>query len=189
MLAGQAQAGPPPDKAAPCAACHGAQGQGMASQKAPRLAGLNPAYTAAQLDAFGSGARASPVMAPIARNLAPKDRTAVAAWFASLPANAEASAALAQAAPRGRQLAERGAWAAGVPPCAGCHGPAGAGVGAVVPPLAGQGSAYLLAQLDGFRGGARRGDPLGLMAGVAKRLSPDDLKAAAAYYAALPVTP
>lgn len=42
---------------ATCIACHGAQGQGMAEQGAPPLAGTDPAYLARQLRNFREGIR------------------------------------------------------------------------------------------------------------------------------------
>ena len=73
------------------------------------------------------------------------------------------------------------------PPCASCHGSRGTGVGSVTPPLAGQTQAYLLAQLKRFRSGERKSDTLGLMNGIARRLSNNDLRAAAAYYGSLAI--
>ena len=78
-------------------------------------------------------------------------------------------------------------WSVQAPPCASCHGSRGSGVGSVTPPLAGQTQAYLLAQLKRFRSGERKGDTLGLMQGIAHRLSGEDLRDAAAYYASLPI--
>ena len=43
--------------AAPCMACHGADGAGQAAAGNPRLAGLDAAYLQKQLDDFASGAR------------------------------------------------------------------------------------------------------------------------------------
>ena len=45
----------------------------------------------------------------------------------------------------------RGAWERNIPECVACHGPAGMGVGASFPPLAGQSAQYLGAQLNAWR--------------------------------------
>ena len=168
-----------------CGSCHGLAGEGAPAQQAPRLAGLNPDYLARQLAAFAAGQRANPTMATIARSLTPDQRQRMADYFARLPPAAAQGPAPTGDRVRGRALAETGDWAHGVPACDACHGPGGLGVGAAMPPLRGQGEAYLLRQLQAFRGGARRGDGLGLMASVARRLSETDLRAAAAYYAGL----
>ncbi len=62
---------------APCAACHGANAQGLQSLNAPRLAGGSDWYLVTQLRNFRSGARGSHVadtfgqqMAPMAKPLA-----------------------------------------------------------------------------------------------------------------------
>lgn len=172
-----------------CSGCHGADGGGSAPLQAPRLAGLDAGYLADQLDRFASGARKNDTMAAVAKALTPDQRRAVARYFAALPVPASPPAQAQGDLARGRALAERGDWAVKAPACAACHGPQGLGVGAITPPLAGQSAAYLSAQLTAFRSGARRSDTLGLMNGIATRLSPADLQAAAAYYASLPARP
>jgi cytochrome c553 len=170
-----------------CSTCHGLQGQGLPERDAPRLAQLDAGYLARQLAAFASGQRRNAVMAPIARALSPPQREALAAHFAALPAPAAKAGPVDDAGlSRGRELAEAGDWSRNAPPCAACHGPHGEGVGSVTPPLVGQTQAYLEGQLRAFRSGQRTGLG-GLMNGIANRLSGDDLRAAAAYYASLPL--
>ena len=70
-------------KAQMCAVCHGAQGISTAPD-APHLAGQPAIYTAAQLQAYRSGARRHEVMAVIARMLSDDDISNLAAWYASL---------------------------------------------------------------------------------------------------------
>lgn len=62
----------------------------------------------------------------------------------------------------------------------------GLGAGSVSPALAAQPAGYIEAQLNAWRDGDRRADPLGLMTGLAKRLTPAEIKAVAAYYASRP---
>lgn len=86
--------------------------------------------------------------------------------------------ALARAQP---DSAAGGAPATPLAGCAGCHGAAGEGradVGA--PRLAGQGLAYLRAQLDAYADGRRRN---AVMTPIAKGLSPQQRHAAASLYA------
>lgn len=169
-----------------CASCHGQGGQGLPDHGAPRLAQLDAGYLAAQLNAFASGSRVQAVMGPIARALTTEQRGQIAGYMASLvmPPSAPPVPTRADTA-AGRRLAIEGDWAKNVPPCAACHGPNGEGVGSVTPPLTGQTQAYLVQQLKAFRESARR-DPLGLMAGVAKRVSSGVSNSVAAYYAGLP---
>lgn len=169
-----------------CRSCHGARGEGVAVQDGPRLAGLNADYLAGQLDAFATGARRNPVMEPIARALSDEQRGALSAYFAGLPPtpHAAAPAVPAQALTRGRALAVSGDWSRGVPACVACHGPGGAGVGGVTPPLVGQTQAYLVQQLTAYRDNGRKG-ALGLMNGIARRLSAAQRRDVAVYFASL----
>lgn len=167
-----------------CTSCHGAHGEGMGAF--PHLAGTGQAYLLEQLDAFGDGSRKNPVMQPFAQKLTPAQRSAVAAYFASLPAPVKASDnEAATPADPGAWLAIRGRWADQVPACSHCHGPGGSGVGASFPPLAGQPAQYLVEQLQAWRAGNRPPGPLGLMEGIAKRLTDADASAVVAYYAGL----
>lgn len=70
-------------KAALCAACHGTNGISTADMY-PNLAGQKEAYLVAQLKAFKSGARANPIMQPMAQQLSDDDINNVAAYFSSL---------------------------------------------------------------------------------------------------------
>jgi cytochrome c553 len=171
-----------------CRSCHGAQGEGAPGQNGPQIAHLNADYLERQLDAFATGARRHPVMEPIARKLTPEQRAALSAYFAALPdpppVDVEARAAGSELS-RGRTLALTGDWSHDVPPCTSCHGPGGVGVGSVTPRLAGQSEAYLFRQLTAYRDNGRKG-ALGLMNGVARRLSPKQLRSVAAYFASLP---
>lgn len=67
--------------------------------------------------------------------------------------------------------------------CAACHGANGISVGAAIPNLAGQKSAYLAAQLAAFKDGRRRND---VMAAIAGPLTSAEIAGVAAYYAGLP---
>ncbi len=69
--------------------------------------------------------------------------------------------------------------------CAACHGPEGRSVSPVFPRLAGQQSAYIMLQLDAFRGHLRA-DPnaQAYMWGMSSQLGDDTIKDLADYYAA-----
>ncbi|MCM2309810.1 MAG: c-type cytochrome [Steroidobacteraceae bacterium] len=168
---------------APCASCHGQAGEGQASF--PRLAGMDAAYLARQLNEFASGTRASPVMAPIAKALAPADRTALAQFYARMAPPVAAVAATSN--PIGERLALQGAWSKGVPACVQCHGPEGRGVGAAFPAIAGQSAGYISSQLKAFREGQRKNDPLQLMRSPASKLTDDEIEAVAQWFSTRPV--
>ena len=172
--------------AAPCMACHGADGEGMAAAGNPRLAGLDATYLQRQLDDFASGTRANPVMQPSASALSKDERAAMAKYYSSMPVPAHAAAA-APADGVGAWLATRGDWSRDLPGCDQCHAPGGVGVGANFPPLAGQSAAYIEAQLRAWQHGTRRNDPLALMQHVAKALTPQEIKAVSGWFAAQPL--
>ena len=171
-----------------CSSCHGAQGEGMAVAGFPRLAGLDAAYLMRQLQALADGQRNNPVMSGVAKLLTDADRQSLSAWYATLPAGTNA-AAPASVNPvlvaAGANLAQHGDWSRGVPACAQCHGGDGLGVGGTFPAIAGQSSAYIESQLKAWQAGTRHGDPMDLMLGVARKLSAEDISAAATYYASL----
>ena len=66
-----------------CAGCHGAAGHGIPVQY-PRLAGQHPEQSLAWLKAYASGARPSPVMAPVASRLSEADMQALSDYIAGL---------------------------------------------------------------------------------------------------------
>ncbi|WP_254424363.1 c-type cytochrome [Rhodanobacter sp. C05] len=176
--------------AAPCMACHGADGGGQASAGNPRLAGLDSAYLQKQLDDFSSGTRASPVMQATATALSEDERAALATYYSKLPIP---PALMKQTTPMpavdsaGAVLAISGRWDQQVPACVQCHGPAGVGVGAHFPPLAGQPTAYIEAQLKAWQQGTRHNDPLQLMQHLSSALSAQDISAVAGWFAAQPL--
>ena len=69
------------------------------------------------------------------------------------------AAELAGVVAGGQKLFRGGDQAKGLPACAGCHGPTGAGIPAQYPRIGGQFSEYLEAQLKTFREGSRANDP------------------------------
>lgn len=80
QAAGDAQAGKA--KAAACAGCHGANGEGKAPN--PALAGKAEDALVQALQEYKSGKRNNPVMKPFASNLSDQDIANLAAYYASL---------------------------------------------------------------------------------------------------------
>jgi cytochrome c553 len=184
---GLVQAAAPPAEAASCAACHGAQGEGLPAANYPRLAGLPAHYLAEQLKYFADGTRQNAIMVGMAKPLTPAQITILADYYASLPVAMPAPAATV--APdliaRGQQLAEFGDWKAGIPACFRCHAAGGVGVPPYFPPIVGQSAKYLADQITAWQTGMRKGDPQGLMHSVALRMSAVDTQAVTAYLAAI----
>jgi len=72
-------------KAAPCAACHGPDGNAGIDPQYPRLAGQYADYLAHALHEYKKGERKNPIMGGFATTLSDKDIEDLAAYFASLP--------------------------------------------------------------------------------------------------------
>lgn len=171
-----------------CAACHAADGNSPAAAN-PKLAGQIPEYLHRQLMNFKpQGAkkaeRENAVMAGMVAALSADDMRNVAAYYASQKLK-PAAAKDKELAALGQKLYRGGNPAAGLPACAGCHGPAGAGMPAQYPRIAGQFPEYIDAQLKAFRSGARANDPNGMMRGVAAKMSDREIQAVAEYAAGL----
>lgn len=174
-------AGLPPNVA--CLACHGLEGVGDGSGAFPRLTGQPAWYLYKQLQDYAGGTRPNDVMTPVAKALSLQQMEDVAAWYAT------------QAAPyapppqvdgvtlqHGGRLSAVGDPEKGIPACVTCHGPAGLGMPPAYPWLAGQYAAYTELQLTSWQQGVRRNDPLGVMATVAKAMTPEDIRATALYF-------
>ena len=144
---------------ATCAACHGADGQGNAALKAPRLNHLQPSYIEAQLQKFKAGHRGGPgssatamSMTPMAATLADEQAIAdVAAYIIGL--NGEVSAASVEGDKTlGGDYYNQF--------CGACHGAAAEGNLALNSPrLTGTDDWYLTEQLRAFRAGERGAHP------------------------------
>jgi cytochrome c553 len=181
--------GGPGGAGAACFSCHGLDGQGDAGAAFPRLAGLDAQYLAKQMADYASGLRPDAVMTPIAQQLDPADHQSVALYYAGLPARAPvvpAAAVDARLVQWGGILYARGSAERGIQACANCHGPDGRGLSGLYPSVAGQPAAYVEAQLRLWRNGTRRNDLADLMGGLARRMTDEDIRAAAAYVAGLP---
>ncbi|MDP2155564.1 MAG: c-type cytochrome [Sulfuricella sp.] len=166
-----------------CVACHGADGNSPAPAN-PKLASQHPDYLDKQMANFKSGERKSAIMAGMAAMLTPEDMKNVAAYFGGqkpAPAAAKDKALVAQ----GEKIYRGGVAAMGVPACSGCHGPAGSGIPAMFPRLAGQHGEYIVAELIKFRSGERANDPAKMMQMVAMKMSDQDMKAVAEYISGL----
>src|SRR5262245_16642476 len=171
-----------------CAACHADDGNSIAAAN-PKIAGQFPEYLDKQLRDFKAqggkkAARENPVMAGMVANLSDADMKGLASFYASQKLK-PAAAADKDLAALGQKVWRGGNAASGVPACAGCHGPAGAGLPGQYPRLAGQYAEYVAAQLKLFKEGGRTNDPNGAMRGVAAKMTEREIRAVAEYAAGL----
>jgi cytochrome c553 len=172
-----------------CAACHGPSGVST-STLIPTLAGMDAAVIYKQLDDYRAGKRLWGVMGAMAKSLSPQASADVAAYFAAqggglptLGSNRlpESGRSLREADPATR-LAFAGDPQRGIPPCSACHGPGGYKLGA--PALEGQHAAYIERQLASFAQGMRENDIFEQMRVIARQLTPEEVRAVAAFYGA-----
>jgi cytochrome c553 len=171
-----------------CASCHAADGNSTAPAN-PKIAGQFAEYLHKQLVDFKpqqgkKPSRESPIMMGMVANLSEADMKGLAAFYAGQKLK-PAAATDKNLAALGQKIWRGGNATTGVPACAGCHGPAGAGMPAQYPRLAGQYSEYIASQLKAFKEGGRANDPNGMMRGVAARMSEREIRAVAEYAAGL----
>ena len=172
-----------------CAACHGADGNSVASVN-PNLAGQGAEYITRQLQNFKAGIRPNPTMGAMVGNLTPDEMVALGVYFSrQKPKGGTAKdPALVKT---GQSLYRGGIGAAGLPACSSCHSPNGAGIPRNYPRLAGQHADYAYAQLKAFKAGDRGADKDGkdaqgkIMAAIAQKMSDAQMKAVTDYTAGL----
>lgn len=171
-----------------CGACHGTDGNSQIPTN-PKLAGQHAEYLYKQLTNFKSeggkpAERANAVMGGMVAALSADDMKGLATYFAGQKLNPEAAKNKASIE-LGQRLWRAGDLKRGIPACAACHGPAGAGLPAQYPRLAGQFADYTEAQLKAFRAGERANDPAKMMRTIALKMTDPEIKAVADYAAGL----
>jgi cytochrome c553 len=164
-----------------CTACHVADGS-RGSPANPILQGQHPEYLAKQLQEFKSGKRNNAIMKGFASTLSEEDMKHIAAFYASKTAKPGA-AKNKDTVRLGEKVYRGGITAKGVPACAGCHGPTGAGIPAQYPRLGGQHADYTESQMNGFRAGTRANNAQ--MMTIAGKLNDAEIKAVSDYIAGL----
>lgn len=171
-------------KSAACAACHGPDGNST-NLEWPKLAGQHAAYVAKQLADFKAGEqRSNAVMAGIVAGLSEQDMLDLAAYYA-IQASTGGFASEARAE-FGERIYRAGNAETGVAACTACHGPRGTGdPRGGFPILAGQHASYTAAQLRAFRSMQRANDANGMMRGVARWMSDEEIEAVSEYIAGL----
>ncbi len=173
-----------------CAGCHGVDGNSVVPTQ-PNLAGMSWQYTARQLAHFKSGQRDNAIMKGFAANLSNEDMKALGVYYAAQKART-VGAKDVELAKTGEKLYRAGDAARGVPACAGCHSPTGAGIPAQYPRIGGQHAEYLAQELADYKGGKRGGATKAdsnasgkIMVAIASKLTDTEIKALAEYAAGL----
>ena len=168
-------------KAAVCLACHTADGsRGLPTY--PILQGQHPEYLVKQLAEFKEGKRKNSIMSGMAAALTPEDMRNIAAFYASKkpkPGTAKNPDLVAV----GEKIYRGGIAKKGVPACAGCHSPNGAGIPVQYPRLSAQHADYTKAQLTAFRQGERGNSAQ--MSTISANLSDKEIEALSDYVAGL----
>ena len=164
-----------------CVTCHGTAGNSSIAAN-PKLAAQIEAYTYKQLVDFTTPNRANPVMTPFSKALTDDEKKNIAAYLATQTPKPGA-AKNKDTVLLGKQIYRGGIPATGGAACASCHGANGNGIPAQYPRIAGQHQDYTVAQLQAFKGGARKNSVQ--MTTLAKRMSDDEMTADADYSAGL----
>ncbi len=193
-------------KAASCSGCHGEDGNSM-MPGFPKLAGQHEGYLVKQLQAFKSGDRKSPMMAPLAMGLDEQSMVEIAAYYAGnkisanpapkladndddddAPAKTEdqKKAELANLITQGSDLYRNGNLSREVSACVACHGPYAEGnKPASYPSLHSQHAEYVIKTLTDFKTGARSNNRENMMHMIATKMTDEDIKAVAYYISSL----
>lgn len=171
-----------------CAACHNPDGNSTIAAN-PKLAGQNADYLYKQMTNFKSidGKQPERVNAIMNGMIAPfndEQLRDLSAYFASQKQKGEIAKNRDTMA-LGQKIFRSGNMAKGLPACAGCHGPAGAGIPAQYPRIGGQFADYIEAQLKAFQSESRANDPNKMMRMVAIKMTDVEIKAVADYIAGL----
>jgi cytochrome c553 len=164
-----------------CGACHGEHGV-SATPEIPSLVGQSASAIYKQLHDYRSGARAHPLMTPVATQLTVPDLANVAVYYGRF-ANEPLGLGLRDQ-PGDLEivrLATEGDSARRIPACDGCH-VQGNGGPLEAPVLTGQNRVYLEAQLRAYKDGTRRNDVYRRMRDIAGKLSDEEIALLARYY-------
>ena len=171
-------------KIAMCIGCHGIAGYQASFPevyKVPKIAGQGAKYIAASLIAYQKGERKHPTMRGIAGGMSEQDIADVSAYYEASGQAASAAAAPAASA-KAAELMAKGA-------CVACHGENfNKPIDPSYPKVAGQYADYLFVTLKSYKieGQSTWGRSNGVMAGIAKQFSNNELKVMANYLSKLP---
>jgi cytochrome c553 len=171
-----------------CIACHGPDGNSPLPAN-PKLAGQHPEYLLKQMKNFKAAEgkqpeRTSAIMNAMIAAYDEGQMRDLAAYFSTQTRKGEAAKSR-ETIEFGQKLYRGGDQAKGLPACAACHGPAGAGIPAQYPRVGGQFAEYTEIQLKNFREGIRANDLNKMMRMVAIKMTDAEIKAVSDYISGL----
>ena len=186
-------------EAAACQGCHGEKALGNDAMGAPRLANIGQGYIIKQLTEFAADKRtpsgAGAAMNGFAKALNEQDRRDLAGYLNTLDYEIDPSDLKALATDGnkvgqpelGKAIVTQGIKGK-LPPCQDCHGFNGRDPR--FPAINQQKFVYLVNQLNSWRDDSRANDPtvdkVGIMRGIAKKLTDDDIANIAAFLSTAP---
>ena len=175
VIALPAHAADAPEAAAPCLACHAADGL-AADAVTPLVAGLRKKHVLAAMQDYRAGERLHEEMQQVVQGLDDATLDVLAAWYAEQPW-------IATERPVDSDLAKAGSRKARAS-CSSCHRRSGEG-GIGAPRLAGQSVDYLVAASAAYRDGGRTSPAARGKGFVMGDLTDDEILALSHYYASL----
>ena len=174
-------------KVAMCIGCHGIPGYQASFPeiyKVPKISGQGAKYIVSALNAYKKGERKHPTMRGIAESLSDQDMADVAAYYSThgvVEGAALAAKPSKEPSPQVAALLKKAA-------CISCHGENFAKpISPDYPKIAGQHSDYLYVALKAYKteGNPQIGRSNGVMAGMVKQFSNNELKEIAKYVGSL----
>jgi cytochrome c553 len=162
-------------KAAPCAACHGADGN-SAVGTFPNLAGQTWRYIYVQLKDFKEGRRTDPVMSPFAAPLSRQEMIDIANFYAAQKAKPSTFVTDPEKVKLGKAKSDETL-------CVMCHLGEFSGQNEI-PRVAGQQYEYIVKQMKAFKARTRTNDA-GNMTSVAQTVTETDIENLAHYITSL----
>lgn len=171
-------------RVAACVVCHGKEGRAGSDGYYPRIAGKPAGYLYNQLVNFRDGKRTYPVMTAMLENMSDAYLREIAQHFSDQhPPYPEPQPSQSNPAEleRGRRLVHDGDKAKGIPACVACHSAKLTGTAPAIPGLIGLPRDYLLGQIGAWKIGTRHAAKPDCMAEIVKKMSAEDISAAAAW--------
>jgi cytochrome c553 len=172
-------------KVAMCIGCHGIPGYQSSFpevHRVPMISGQNAKYIAAALNAYKAGDRKHPTMRGIAEGLSEQDVVAISEYYEKQgKAQAAPEKQAREPSPQVAALLQKAA-------CASCHGAnLSKAIDPSYPKIAGQHKDYLFVALKAYKSENQSvvGRSNGVMGGIVKQFSNNELKALADYVGTL----
>lgn len=173
-----------------CASCHGEHGQAL-TRNWPSLAGQRVEYTYKTLQDYAEGRFAqhtgAEAMAAAASMLTQQQMADLSVYYAQFTLPTATITQVDMGEDKGTDIMVRKGDAKRlITPCASCHGVNGEGGINETPALAGQEPYYFERSMQAYKQGTRATDTHSAMRFFASKLTDEEIKALAQYYAKLP---